>query len=134
MTPNDPEMTNDNQQTNPVITSYPNTSANIWRRILDFVDKECTFYRAHLIAFIFIPLIASGIFYGSNGRYHISYLDTLFLCYSAMTVTGLSTVNLSTLTVWQQVMVYFLMLIVSFWFVKFVSGRLTYLFFWERVT
>lgn len=31
-----------------------------------------------------------------------------------MTVTGLSTVNLSTLTTWQQVILYFLMMIVSF--------------------
>ncbi|KAK0201093.1 potassium transporter [Desarmillaria ectypa] len=72
---------------------------------------ELTFYRIHLAAFIFIPLISSGILYACNGRFHISYLDSLFLCYSAMTVTGLSTVNLSTATVWQQVMLYLLMMV-----------------------
>jgi hypothetical protein len=60
-----------------------------------------------------VPLIFSGIFYASNGRFHIQFTDTLFLCYSAMTDTGLSTVNLSTLTVWQQVILFLLMMLVS---------------------
>ncbi len=74
---------------------------------------ELTFYRIHFTAFVFIPLIFSGIFYICNGKFHISYLDSLFLCYSAMSLTGLSTVNLSTLTMWQQVMLYLLMMVVS---------------------
>ncbi|KAK0209969.1 hypothetical protein DFS33DRAFT_1289613 [Desarmillaria ectypa] len=74
---------------------------------------ELTFYRIHLVAFAFIPLIFSGIFYACNGRFRISYLNSLFLCYSAMTLTGLTTVNLSTLTVSQQVMLYLLMMMVS---------------------
>ncbi|TFK27262.1 TrkH-domain-containing protein [Coprinopsis marcescibilis] len=81
------------------------------RTVLDYVLNHVTFYRIHLAAFTFIPLIVSGIFYGSNGEYKISYLDSVFLCYSAMTVTGLTTVNLSTLTPWQQVILYFLMII-----------------------
>jgi hypothetical protein len=79
---------------------------------VDFVKKEATFFRVHLFAFTFIPLIFSGIFYGCNGRFHISFLDTLFLCYSAMTVTGLSTVNLSTTTACQQIILYLLMMLV----------------------
>uniref|UniRef100_A0A0W0GBM9 Putative potassium transporter n=1 Tax=Moniliophthora roreri TaxID=221103 RepID=A0A0W0GBM9_MONRR len=81
------------------------------QKLKDFISKEATFFRIHLIAFTFVPLICSGIFYACNGRFRISYLDSLFLCYSAMTVTGLSTVNLSTVTPWQQVMLYLLMLI-----------------------
>jgi hypothetical protein len=81
-------------------------------RFIEYVLKECTFYRVHLFAFTIIPLIFSSVFYGCNGRFHISYLDSLFLCYSAMTVTGLSTVNLSTVTVSQQVLLYLLMMIV----------------------
>uniref|UniRef100_A0A8H7XPP1 Potassium transporter n=1 Tax=Psilocybe cubensis TaxID=181762 RepID=A0A8H7XPP1_PSICU len=80
-------------------------------RFANFVTEETSFFRAHLAAFTFIPLIFSGIFYASNGRYRVSFLDSMFLCYSAMTVTGLSTVNLSTLTTWQQVILYFLMTI-----------------------
>ena len=57
----------------------------------------------------FTPLIFSGIFYASNGRYKISYVDSLFNCVSAMTVTGLATVNLSSLTGFQQALLFMLM-------------------------
>lgn len=60
-----------------------------------------------------VPLALSGIFYGSNGQFHIRYIDSLFLCYSAMTDTGLATVNLSTLTTWQQIILYLLIMLVS---------------------
>ncbi|KAH8823862.1 potassium transporter [Flagelloscypha sp. PMI_526] len=75
-----------------------------------FLEKHLNFFRIHLLAFTFIPLIASGIFFASNGQYPVSYVDSLFLCYSSMTVTGLSTVNLSTITAWQQVILYLLMM------------------------
>lgn len=83
------------------------------KSLLDWFLEHVTFYRLHLAAFTFVPLIASGVFYASNGRFKIPYIDCLFICYSCMTVTGLSTINLSTLTVWQQVILYFLMIIVS---------------------
>jgi hypothetical protein len=95
-------------------SAYTPTERNTTRQIIiNFVNEECTFYRVHLTGFILIPLVASGIFYASNGEFYVEYLDALFLCYSSMTVTGLTTVNLSTLTPWQQVMLYFLMIIVS---------------------
>ena len=89
----------------------------MFSRITNFISEEATFFRIHLAAFTIIPLIFSWIFYASNGRFHVSFLDSMFLCYSAMTVTGLSTVNLSTITAWQQVILYILMTIVSspFW-------------------
>lgn len=77
----------------------------------DVVWREANFFRIHLSAFVFVPLIFSGIFYASNGRFHIQFIDSLFLCYSSMTDTGLSTVNLSTLTAWQQVILYLLMML-----------------------
>ncbi|KAJ6542799.1 potassium transporter [Mycena capillaripes] len=83
----------------------------IFATISDIFWTHGTFYRLHLTAFTIIPLIAAGIFYGCNGRFHVSFLDSLFVCYSAMTVTGLSTINLSTTTPWQQVILYVLMLI-----------------------
>jgi len=89
----------------------------MFSRITHFITQEATFFRIHLAAFTFIPVIFSCIFYASNGRFHVSFLDSMFLCYSAMTVTGLSTVNLSTITGWQQAILYILMTIVSspFW-------------------
>lgn len=82
-------------------------------RLQHYLLKEATFFRLHVVAFTFVPLVCSGIFYACNGQYPVSYLDSLFLCYSAMTVCGLSTINLSTTTAWQQVMLYMLMTLVS---------------------
>ncbi|KAI0344047.1 TrkH-domain-containing protein [Trametopsis cervina] len=79
--------------------------------IREWCKKELNFFRVHLLFFLLVPLISAGIFYGANGRFHIAFIDALFLCYSALTVTGLSTVNLSTLTAFQQVILYTLMLL-----------------------
>lgn len=87
-------------------------------KLLDYFLEHMSFYRIHLGAFVLIPLVTSGVFYACNGRYPVTYVDSLFVCYSAMTVTGLSTINLSTITVWQQVILFLLMLIVSPRFVQ----------------
>ncbi|KAL0955885.1 hypothetical protein HGRIS_002083 [Hohenbuehelia grisea] len=79
--------------------------AQIWKSL----RKHLNFYRVHILVFVFTPLLASGIFYASNGNNHISYIDSLFLCVSAMTVCGLATVDLSLLTNWQQAMLFLLM-------------------------
>ncbi|KAJ7079638.1 potassium transporter [Mycena belliarum] len=83
----------------------------IFSTISNFVWTHGTFYRLHFTAFTIVPLVAAAVFYGCNGRIHISFLDSLFVCYSAMTVTGLATINLSTTTAWQQVILYILMTI-----------------------
>lgn len=54
------------------------------------------------------PLIFAAIFYASNGEFYISFIDSLFNCVSAMTVTGLTTVDLSSLTGWQQTILFLL--------------------------
>lgn len=48
----------------------------------------------------------SGIFYAGNTEFRIPYVDCLFLCVSAMTVTGLATNNLSQLTGFQQALLF----------------------------
>ncbi|KAJ7725300.1 potassium transporter [Mycena maculata] len=96
------------------------TSSGFWSTISDFVWTYGTFYRLHFTAFTIIPLIAAAIFYACNGRFHISFLDSVFMCYSAMTVTGLSTIDLSTTTSWQQVILYILMLIGDFTVVSWI--------------
>ncbi|KAJ7099551.1 cation transport protein-domain-containing protein [Mycena belliarum] len=68
--------------------------------------KQLNFYRIHILFFTFTPLIFSAIFYASNGQYHISYVDSLFNCVSAMMVCGLATVDLSSLTPWQQIILF----------------------------
>ncbi|KAK4685671.1 Trk/Ktr/HKT type cation transporter, partial [Tremellales sp. Uapishka_1] len=75
--------------------------------------NSLNFYRVHLLTFIIVPFVASGIFYGVSTEYHIPYIDCLFICVSAMTVTGLATINLSTLSVFQQVMLFVMMIVGS---------------------
>ncbi|KAI6007608.1 cation transport protein-domain-containing protein [Pisolithus orientalis] len=75
--------------------------------------KNLNFFRVHLLFFTFIPLLASAVLYASNGKYPISYVDALFNSVSAMTVCGLSTVNLSSLTPWQQVILFLQMCVGS---------------------
>ncbi|KAH9927443.1 TrkH-domain-containing protein [Epithele typhae] len=82
-----------------------------WSQFYQWLEKELNFFRVHLLYFTITPLIFTFIFYASNGKFHISFIDSMFLCYSAMTVTGLSTVNLSTLTVWQQTILFICMLV-----------------------
>ncbi|KAI5995376.1 cation transport protein-domain-containing protein [Pisolithus marmoratus] len=77
-------------------------TANLWRGI----RANLNFSRVHLLFFTFIPLLASAVLYASNGKYPISYVDALFNSVSAMTVCGLSTVDLSSLTPWQQVILF----------------------------
>ncbi|KAJ7145738.1 cation transport protein-domain-containing protein [Mycena epipterygia] len=94
--------------------------AGVFSTISDFVWTHGTFYRIHFATFTITPLIAAAVFYACNGRFHVSFLDSVFICYSAMTVTGLSTINLSTTTAWQQVILYFLMLIGDFTAVSWI--------------
>jgi len=66
-----------------------------------------------MLAFIIMPLLFSIIFYFSNGQYHISYVDSLFLCVTSIAVCGLATVDLSTLTPFQQALLFIQMFIGS---------------------
>ncbi|KAF7296116.1 Potassium transport protein [Mycena kentingensis (nom. inval.)] len=77
------------------------------------VRQSLNFYRIHILFFTFTPLLFSAIFYACNGRNKISYVDALFNCISAMAVCGLATVNLSSLTGFQQAILFFQMCIGS---------------------
>ena len=68
------------------------------------------YYRAHLSFFIVAILVSSAIFWASNtSGFEVDYTDALFLCASAMTSTGLNTVNLSEITAYQQSILFVLM-------------------------
>ncbi|WVQ97343.1 hypothetical protein IAU59_004454 [Kwoniella sp. CBS 9459] len=87
-------------------------------KVKTVVLSSLNFYRVHLITFTVIPLIMSAIMYGCNTQYHIHYIDCLFCCMSAMTVTGLATINLSTLSAVQQAIIFVQMIIGSLSFVS----------------
>ncbi|KAI8716498.1 hypothetical protein NCS52_00943900 [Fusarium sp. LHS14.1] len=70
--------------------------------------SKLSFITSHYAYFIIVCLIASLIFWGSS--FGISYVDSLFLVVSAMTATGLTTVNLSQATTGQQVLLFLLII------------------------
>jgi hypothetical protein len=76
----------------------------------------------HYLYFILTCFIASIIFWGSSTPPRsVRYVDSLFLAVSAMTEAGLNTVNLSTLNTWQQIMLFFLIMLgSSIWVSAFV--------------
>jgi len=75
----------------------------------------------HYAYFISVTVASSLIFWGSSRPFgSVDYVDSLFLVTSALTTTGLATRNLSEMTTWQQVQLWFLLMIgspiwVSFW-------------------
>jgi hypothetical protein len=67
------------------------------------------FITLHYAYFILTCLVASIIFYcSSRPTWDITYTDSLYLVVSAMTEAGLNTVNLSTMTTFQQVILFLL--------------------------
>lgn len=71
---------------------------------------QFNFYRAHLCYFIATILITSAVFWASNtDGFQVAYIDALTMCASAMTNTGLSTINLSSVNAYQQSVFFVLM-------------------------
>ncbi|GJE92662.1 TrkH-domain-containing protein [Phanerochaete sordida] len=91
------------------------------------------FYRIHLLCFILIPIAVAGIFVASNGRFTIEYIDALFVCVSAATGTGLSTIDLSSLTAWQQTILVILEIVGNQVFVCWIVVYLRRYYFRKRL-
>ncbi|CAI6080659.1 unnamed protein product [Clonostachys chloroleuca] len=102
-----------------------------WRDYLDEHSKvvewlqdllpPLNYITIHYAYFIIVIVVSSLIFWGSSSSFNsVDYVDSLFLVTSALTTTGLNTTNLSQLTTWQQVQLWFLFMIgsplwISFW-------------------
>ena len=72
------------------------------------------FITIHYAYIIIGCMLSSLVFWCCSAPFgSVHYVDCLFLVTSAMTNTGLNTINLSPLTVWQQVMLALLMMIGS---------------------
>ncbi|KAK8162538.1 cation transport protein-domain-containing protein [Phyllosticta citrichinensis] len=77
------------------------------------------FITLHYAYFILTCLLSAVIFWGaSTPAKSVDFTDSIFLCVSAMTLTGLNTVNLSELNTFQQFMLFFLIMIGSAIFVS----------------
>ncbi|KDE09713.1 hypothetical protein MVLG_00116 [Microbotryum lychnidis-dioicae p1A1 Lamole] len=75
----------------------------------------------HMLFFLFMPLVSSGIFYASNGATKVAYIDALFMTVSASTVTGLNSALLGPMTRWQQTILFINMCVGSTVFVSLVT-------------
>ncbi|KAK4683982.1 Trk/Ktr/HKT type cation transporter, partial [Tremellales sp. Uapishka_1] len=97
------------------------------------LSKHLNFFRIHFIFFTLTPLIFSGIYYAANGHAggtatasgttgyeKTEYIDALFQCYSAMTVTGLTTINISANHPFQQFILYLLFMLGDYSFVSLI--------------
>ena len=50
-----------------------------------------------------VPVLGAAILFACNGHFPVRFIDALYISISGATGTGLITVDLSGLTVWQQV-------------------------------
>ncbi|WFD32609.1 hypothetical protein MSPP1_003657 [Malassezia sp. CBS 17886] len=83
----------------------------VWAATRRWMYTYLNFFRLHLLYFVVLTMFASGIMYASSPKdHHVPYIDCLFMSASAMTMTGLNTVVLSQLTLWQQIIVFLLMI------------------------
>jgi hypothetical protein len=83
---------------------------------------EPNFITLHYLYFIVTCLITAIIFWGSSTPPRsVRFIDSLFLAVSAMTEAGLNTINLSTLNIWQQIILLLLIMLgSSIWVSAFV--------------
>lgn len=69
------------------------------------------FLTVHYTYFVGLCFVTSAIFWGtSSPAQSVRYIDSLYLTVSAMTLAGLNTINLSTLNIFQQVVLFFLIM------------------------
>ncbi|RYG45369.1 hypothetical protein EON67_10665, partial [archaeon] len=78
----------------------------------EWLARHITFFYLHLIYFLLLALIGGAVIYGIE-RGNVAYIDSLYFAASASCVTGLSTVDFSTLRVGSQIIVLILIMLGS---------------------
>ncbi|GJP80345.1 hypothetical protein CLOP_g10558 [Closterium sp. NIES-67] len=93
-----------------------------WRSFPAWLRNQVTFYRIHFLCFVLVDLVAALIMLaspaGSLGK--ISFIDALFNCTSALTVTGLASVRMNVFSTFDQVLLLLLMVMGSAVFTSLV--------------
>lgn len=98
--------------------ALPGSLVQSWRQVRRWLPP-CNFITLHYAYFMVTCMIASVIFWGaSTGPTDVKYIDALFLCVSAMTLSGLGSINLSIINTFQQIMLFVLIMIGSAIFVS----------------
>ncbi|EJU04228.1 hypothetical protein DACRYDRAFT_114599 [Dacryopinax primogenitus] len=85
----------------PHTTRPPGRIRIIWTKFVNSLN----FFRIHAIYFTLTPIIMACIIFAVNGEYHMEFVDALFLSYSAITTTGLASINVSSATALQQFLI-----------------------------
>ncbi|KAJ1324866.1 Trk/Ktr/HKT type cation transporter [Microdochium nivale] len=92
---------------------FCDAAATCWAHIRPYLPPV-NFITLHYTYFIIVSLVGSGVFYGaSEPPGSVGWWDSVFLVVSALTSSGLNTVNLSQLNTFQQAELAFLMIIGS---------------------
>lgn len=98
--------------------ALPGSLVRPWRQVRRWLPP-CNFITLHYAYFIVTCMIASVIFWGaSTPKYSVRYIDALFLVVSAMTLSGLGSINLSVINTFQQIMLFVLIMMGSAIFVS----------------
>lgn len=98
--------------------ALPGPLVRPWRQVRRWLPP-CNFITLHYAYFIVTCMIASVIFWGaSTTTPRVRYIDALFLVVSAMTLSGLGSINLSVINTFQQVMLFVLIMMGSAIFVS----------------
>lgn len=98
--------------------ALPGSLVRPWRQVRRWLPP-CNFITLHYAYFIVTCMIASVIFWGaSTPKGSVRYIDALFLCVSAMTLSGLGSINLSVINTFQQIMLFVLIMMGSAIFVS----------------
>ncbi|KAH9932738.1 TrkH-domain-containing protein [Epithele typhae] len=97
------------------------------------IERHLNFYRIHLLAFIVLPLLWAVVFWACNGAFPVAFIDSLYVCISAATGTGLLTLDLSGLTAWQQVLIVLIEIVGNQAFVAWVVVVVRRSYFRQRL-
>eukprot|EP01116_Phalansterium_solitarium_P017986 TRINITY_DN4591_c0_g1_i1.p1 TRINITY_DN4591_c0_g1~~TRINITY_DN4591_c0_g1_i1.p1 ORF type:complete len:790 (+),score=192.60 TRINITY_DN4591_c0_g1_i1:134-2503(+) len=76
-------------------------------QIKGFFRLRLNYYPLHLLYFAVCCLIGGAIIFGIEGN--VTYIDALFMSTSAMCITGLATLDVSTFRLGSQIVLFFLM-------------------------
>lgn len=104
--------------------ALPGPLVRPWRLIRRWLPP-CNFITIHYAYFIVTCLISAVSFWGASTPFgSVRFVDALFLVVSAMTLSGLGTINLSVINTFQQVILFLLIMMGS---AIFVSGFVVYI-------
>jgi Trk-type K+ transport system membrane component len=84
----------------------------IARRVRKYTPKP-NFITIHYLYFVILCIVSSVLIYASSTTKKVTYIDCLLLSVAAITSAGLNPVNLGELNTFQQIVIFFMILLGS---------------------